>query len=322
MARIGAFAAGAALPWPDLAALAGAPDPPKSRVVIARDESLLTGKLNEHADILRKLLDAAVLRLTDRADARSAWRSLFKPTDRTIGIKVNALGLCTSPAVVDALSACLVAAGFRAENLIIWDRFDVELAEAGYKLNKSTTGVRCFGTDAEHIGAGYQDDVTVSGNIGSCYSKIVAERVDALISVPVLKDHNLAGVSLGLKNFYGAIHNPNKYHGTNCDPFIADVCAHRFIADKWRLTICDAVRAQFNAGPARHPGFAWPYAGLIVSNDVVAADAVAADLLEHRRIEANLPPLGVDGRPTTHITTAAARNLGTADPARIDRIEV
>ena len=107
-----------------------------------------------------------------------------------------------------------------------------------------------------------------------------AEEVNALISVPVLKDHNLAGVSLGMKNFYGAIHNPNKYHDHNCDPYVSDVVSHRYIAPKWRLTVCDATLAQYHAGPGRHPGFAWPFGGLIVSNDVVAADAVAADVLE------------------------------------------
>ena len=143
-----------------------------------------------------------------------------------------------------------------------------------------------------------------------------------LISVPVLKDHNGAGVSLGMKNFYGAIHNPNKYHEHNCDPYIVDVVAHRFIARKWRLTICDGLRAQYQGGPTANPGFAWPFGGLIVSRDFVAADAVAADLLEARRREAGLKSLMEDGRPAKHIATAGARGLGVADLAKIERIEV
>jgi len=87
-------------------------------------------------------------------------------------------------------------------------------------------------------------------------------------------------VTLGMKNFYGAIHNPNKYHDQNCDPYIVDAVSHRYVARKWRLTICDGVRAQYNAGPGAHPGFAWPFGGLLLGRDFVAVDAVGADWLE------------------------------------------
>jgi uncharacterized protein (DUF362 family) len=322
--RLGAGAAGAAITGivvPGCAAESQETNNPAPRVVIARDEALTKGRPDEHRELLRKMLDASVLKLTDAPDPAAAWRKLFRPRDR-VGIKINTLGLSTQPAVVEAIVAGLLATGVAPENIIIWDRFDVELAAAGYKLNKSTQGVQCRGTDAERAGAGYQKEVESSGRIGSCFSRIVAEQVDALISVPVLKDHNLAGVSLGMKNFYGAIHNPNKYHDHNCDPYVADVVSHRFIAPKWRLTVCDAVRAQYHAGPGRHPGFAWPFGGLIVSTDFVAADAVAADLLETQRKEKGLKSLTEENRPPKHIATAAARGLGVADLARIERIEV
>jgi uncharacterized protein (DUF362 family) len=270
---------------------------------------------------LRKLLDASLQKVTKATDAAVAWRGLFKPTDR-VGIKVNTLGLSTQPVVVDAVVAGLRSAGVPAENILIWDRFDVELAKAGYRLSKSKTGVQCLGTDAEHYGSGYQPTVESSGRIGSCFSRILAEDVTALISVPVLKDHNLAGVSLGMKNFFGAIHNPNKYHDHNCDPYVVDVVSHRFIAPKWKLTVCDATRAQYNAGPARHDSFAWTCGGLIVSTDFVAADAVAADLLESQRKAKGLKSLANEKRPPVHIATAAARGLGVADLNRIERLEV
>ena len=292
-----------------------------SRVVTARDEALTKGQVDEQTGLLCKLLDAAMQKLTDTPDAGTAWRQVFRPKDR-VGIKVNTLGLSTQPAVVEVIVAGLRQADVPAENIIIWDRFDVELVRAGFKLNKSSRGVQCRGTDAEQIGSGYQRRIESSGRIGSCFSHIVGEQVDALISVPVLKDHNLAGVSLGMKNFFGAIHNPNKYHDHNCDPYIADVVAHRFIGPKWRLTVCDATRAQYNAGPGSHPGFGWPFGGLIVSTDYVAADAIAADLLESQRKTKGLKSLADDGRPAKHIATAAAHGLGEADLGKIERIEV
>ena len=294
---------------------------PKSRVVIARDDQLTRGHLNQHRELLHKLINAAMQRLTNAADPVSAWRQLFHPTDR-IGIKVNTLGLSTQPVVVDAIVAGLRQAGIPAENILIWDRFDVELSRAGFKLNKSRSGVQCRGTDAEHYGSGYTKRIESSGQIGSCFSQIVAKHVNVLISVPVLKDHNLAGVSLGMKNFYGAIHNPNKYHDNNCDPYIVDTVSHRYIGPKWKLTVCDATQAQHHAGPTRHPGFAWPFGGLILSRDFVAADAVATDLLETERKAQGLKSLEQERRPAKHILTAGARQLGECDLSKIQRIEV
>ncbi len=292
-----------------------------ARVAIARDEKLTRGKLDEHQDLLSRMLDASMQKLFGVEDPLLAWRRLFGSADR-VGIKVNTLGFSTRPQVVNAIVAGLRRAGVRPENIIIWDRFDVELAKAGFKINKSGDGVRCYGTDAERYGSGYLPNIEISGEIGSCFSRIVAEQVDKLICVPVLKDHNLAGVSLGLKNWYGAIHNPNKYHEQNCDPYIADVAGHRYIRPKWKLTVCDALTAQYNAGPQRHEDYVWPFSGLIVGHDVVAVDAVGADILEKQRADKGLKPLARDHRPAVHIATVAARGMGTADLSKIERIEV
>jgi len=321
MTQVGAAAAGVALPVPSWMASVCAAGNPLSRVVVARDETLTRGRVEEHANLLRKLLDASLRRLTDAADTAGAWRGLFKPADR-VGIKVNTLGLSTNPVVVDAVVAGLRQADVPAENIVVWDRFDVELQQAGFTLNRSADGVRCYGTDAEAIGSGYQQKIESSGRIGSCYSRIIAEQVDVLICVPVLKDHSLAGVSLGMKNFYGAIHNPNKYHDDNCDPFVVDVVSHRFVRPKWRLTVCDATRAQCHAGPARNPGFMWPFGGLIVGTDVVAVDAVGADLIEVERRTRGLKSLAEEQRSPRHIATAHARGLGVGDLSSIERLEV
>jgi hypothetical protein len=82
----------------------------------------------------------------------------------------------------------------------------------------------------------------------------------ALISFGVVKDHDLSGVSAGIKNWYGVIHNPNKYHGSNCNPYLADVVRHPFIASKLRLTLLDGVEGQCQGGPAP-PGGVFRSAG-------------------------------------------------------------
>ena len=70
------------------------------------------------------------------------------------------------------------------------------------------------------------------------------EDLTALINVGVLKDHNLSGVSVGLKNWYGAIHNPNKHHEDSCTPYIPLLAAFSLIRKKLRLTIIDGSVAQ------------------------------------------------------------------------------
>lgn len=295
---------------------------PEPRVAVVRDDLLSRDTIDsKHRELVSKMLDASVQAITRQTDPAHSWGHLFGDRER-VGIKVNTLGLATHPVVVDAIVAGLLQAGLKDENILIWDRFDVELDRAGFDLNRSGRGARCRGTDADNVGRGYQRTIEVSGRIGSCYSRIVAEEVDALISVPVLKDHNLAGVSLGMKNFYGAIHNPNKYHDDNCDPYIADVVSHRFIAPKWRLTVCDGTRAQYHNGPGASPAFAWPFGGLIVGTDFVATDRVAASLLEAERSAKGLPSLAEENRPSRHITTAGTRGLGEADLNKIERIEI
>ncbi len=292
-----------------------------ARVAIARDEKLAKGTAVEHRPLIEQMLNAAVQKITEKATAEQAWASIFSPKD-VVGIKVNCLGLATHPVVVDAIVAGLRMADVSPEKILIWDRFDVELSHAGFRINKSGNGVRCYGTDTAGYGSGYESQIEDVGQVGTCFSRIVSRTVTTLISVPVLKDHNLAGASLGMKNFFGAIHNPNKYHDHNCDPYVADVMSHRYVGPKMRLVVCDGTRAQYNAGPAKNPGFAWPFDGLIVGRDFVAADSVAAHLLDEQRKRSGLKALAQDKRPPRYIQTAARKGLGEADLAKIEQVQV
>jgi uncharacterized protein (DUF362 family) len=226
--------------------------------------------------------------------------------------------------VAEGLGRSLGGAELAPERTIVWDRADRELERAGYTLRKGGSGVRCYGTDGvtgfgRH---GYDTVVATSGAIGSLYSRIVTEQCDALVSVPVLKDHNLAGLTCALKNFFGAIHNPNKYHDDGCAPFVADVCAHEHIRNRLRLALCDATQPQYNGGPPRRPRWQWPYGGIILSTDAVALDRVALAVLERKRAAAGLKPLAAEQRPVRYLEHAAARNLGRADLAEIEVVSI
>jgi uncharacterized protein (DUF362 family) len=131
----------------------------------------------------------------------------------TVGFKTSCLARkfnSTPVALVDALTGLLIDRGFDANDLVIWERTSRELADAGFTLNASGQGVRCLGTDAN--GSGYTDRLFNHGPVDSQVSRILTETVEHNVNLPVLKHHSIAGLSAGMKNLYGAIHNPNKFH--------------------------------------------------------------------------------------------------------------
>jgi uncharacterized protein (DUF362 family) len=292
-----------------------------AKVVVARREAALNPDGSPRAPETRKLLDKAVAALAGKPDAQAAWKSLFSPDD-IIGIKVNCLagrGLSSNPELVAALADSLALAGFERRKIIIWDRTERDLISAGFST-KGLNGARVLATDS--AGVGYESSIEFSGAVGSCFSTIISRICTAIINVPVLKDHDLAGVSLGMKNFYGAIHNPNKYHDNNCDPYVADLSAHPFIRNKLRLVICDGLKAQYHGGPAPRPQWSWPAATLLVATDPVAVDRIGWDIIEEKRKEAGMKPLKDTGREPKYIKTADDLGLGAGDMAKITKISV
>jgi uncharacterized protein (DUF362 family) len=289
----------------------------KTTVVITKRPEVYSTSGELSSSVVKQMIDAGFTKLTGISDVNKAWLSIFKP-EETIGIKVNAVGgrnICTHHEVAYAVANSLVSAGIKRYRIIIWDRLTEELRRGGYTINRDENALRCFGTDGD-----YEREPETSGSIGSCFSSIVSRRCDALISIPVLKDHDLSGVSINLKNFYGVIHNPNKYHDNGCDPYIADLNAHPYIKDKLRLIICDGLTAQCNGGPGFKPQWAWKYSGLLFSRDPVAIDQVGCQAIDEQRRFKGLQTLAEAGRFPKHIQTAAKLNLGIADPAKITTI--
>ena len=295
-------------------ALRGAPA--TAHVGMARDPAVLTASGGVLPAGVAALLDRALAGALGTPTATAGLARLFGPAD-TVGIKVNCLagrGLSTHLELVEAIIAALVQVGVRADRIIVWDRTDHDLTRARYRVRRSGDGPLVFGTNDD-----YENEPIDAGSVGGCLSRILTRRVTAVVNVPILKDHDLAGISGALKSFYGAIHNPNKYHDDNCAPFVADLAAHPMVQGKARLTVFDALRPQFQGGPAYVPEYAWPLGAVFASTDPVAADAVALDLISRKRREVGLESLEHAGRPARWLPLAAARGLGVADLARITR---
>jgi uncharacterized protein (DUF362 family) len=242
------------------------------------------------------------------------WMRLCGPDD-VVAIKVNGLASGTfspRPELVRAIAAGVRTAGVHAANVIIWDRTTREVERSGFPPQKGADDVRAYGTDALR-GGGYGGDLEFSGSVGSLVSRIVSEYATVLINVGVLKDHDLAGVSAGMKSLYGAIHNPNRYHDNHCDPFVAEVAALPSIRRKLRLTVVDGILAQAEAGPGFAAQWVWPCDRLLLAVDPVACDRVAWDLLEARRARVGVPTLTEAGRPPGWIAAAAEIGIGRSE---------
>jgi uncharacterized protein (DUF362 family) len=145
-----------------------------------------------------------------------------------------------------------------------------------------------------------------------------------LINVPVLKDHDGAGVTIALKNMYGVIHNPNKYHPNGCNPYVADLNMLPQIKSRMRLTLCDATTVIYEGGPGYKPEHSWKCNALLVSQDPVALDSTGWQIIERKRAENGLKTLEAEGRAPHYIATAAdhEHRLGMNDPRRISALEV
>jgi uncharacterized protein (DUF362 family) len=286
--------------------------------VISRVDPEVFGTEGHDEKRVLALVNDAVTSLVGVKDPSEAFRALFDPED-VVGIKVNCLagpGMSSSPAVVAALVAGLRSIGVPHKQVFIWERSTEELRKAGFEPNKySDKRPRCFGNDE----GGWMDEIEFSGEVGSLWSRVLAKRCTALINVPVLKDHDLSGVGCGMKNMYGAIHNPNRYHEDNCDPFVADVSAHPHVKDKLRLVLCDALTAQYHGGPARVLKHQWRPGQVLASADPVALDRVAQKLIEEQRAAKGMPSLAESKRPPKWLETAAGKHhLGEADLAKIE----
>jgi len=289
------------------------------RVAVARELTPAGATLRSNLDALpaarvRERLDAILTALA----GNDPWQRLFCPDD-TVAIKINGMApgnLSPRQELVWAIAAGLAAAGVRDGRIIIWERTTRELERCGFPRQTGPDAVRVYGTDSLR-GGGYGGQIESCGAVGSFVSEVLTRHATALINVGVLKDHDLAGVSAGMKNLYGAIHNPNRYHDRACDPYVAEVTALPSVRTRLRLTVIDAVLAQAQGGPAYAPAWVWPCDRLIVGVDPVAVDQVAWNLIEDERAGRGLPRLAEDHREPTWIDTAARMGLGRREALRV-----
>lgn len=304
----------------------------KSRVILAAHNHIIGSNEKINAAIVRTVLDENLIALTNTTSVKDAWIQIFPALQSTevIGIKVNCAEprLPSHPEVVYAIAQSLIdSLDVNPNNILIWERSDRGLRRAKYTINTSDQGIRCFGnvhrfTMVDGVphnildeSIGYDENAVVDIGKGKQVhlSKILTRYCTYLINVPVLKDHNCAGVTLSLKNHYGSIDEPWLCHENFCDPYIANLNAVPHIKDKTKLILCDALFGIYRGGPQGAPQ--WINRQLLASTDPVALDYVGMTIINQQRQKRNIRPVSQEAR---HIHTAAQRGLGTDDPQHMD----
>lgn len=156
----------------------------------------------------------------------------------------------------------------------------------------------------------YYKPVTVKGQV--LKTTTVHELIlncDVFINVPVLKHHSSADMSIAMKNLMGIVWDRRFWHRNNLHQCIADFAGYR----KPDLNVIDAYRVMMKNGPRGvSEADVSIMKSLIVSRDIVAADAAAAKLF------------GGNPEDVGYIKLAHDMKIGTMDLSKlsIHRISV
>ena len=292
-----------------------------SRVVRVTHPSVVASG-DVDASAVSDMIAQGMRALLDEDTPEAAFAALFAPQD-VVAIKVNCLAgppLSSHPEVANALADRLAGVGIPRGAIIIYDRESRELAAVGYSISRQPGDVRCLGSDE----VGYDSEPTLQGSVGTCFSRILSSMATALINVPVMKDHDVAGVSGALKNHYGSIHNPNKLHMDHCSPYIADLNCADAIRSRQRLIVFDALFACYDGGPGYKPATTVGLGQLLFATDPVAIDWVCHQQIEDLRRRNGLAPLEAEERAPVYIAEAASpeRGLGNADADSVEVVDV
>ena len=280
------------------------PDVP-SKVVHAHHASVWDGE-ELVPEALRQMLNASITELTGLTEAAKAWTALFAPDER-VAIKVNAGWSGIHVPLVMAVTDRLQEAGIPPKQIVIFEDHTARLEIAGFPINEDGPGVRCYGNAGWHPSDWrfIDTDIKLNAVLMSC---------NALINMPVLKGHTMAGISFALKNHYGAFSRPSDFHHPRLNQGIGELNALPPIKDRTRLIIGDVL--DLNVRRSRCGDL------IPMSFDPVAHDAVGLRLytellnLAERSTEAALQ------LASGWLEAAANLGVGTNDPDNIDLVEI
>ncbi len=170
-----------------------------------------------------------------------------------------------------------------------------------------------LGIPAQNIGI---DDRSVLDNP-------VFQKATALINMRPIRTHHWSGIGGLIKNYIMFSDSPPKWHPDACAD-LAGVWNLPLVRGKTRLNVLVALVPLFHGkGPHHYQSrYQWPYKGLLLSTDPVAADAVGLTILTNKRkshFKKHIPLV----TSAKHVQLAQTRHgLGLADPERIELVKM
>ncbi len=257
-----------------------------------------------HEPICREMLSQSLRRLMRTDTPTQAWRKLLKSND-IIGIKFNRSGqeqLATSLVLGKLIVQSIIEAGWREEQIVL-----IEPPPALPLLFETRAPLEGFEEYETDFGSGKDNLTRIMG------------QITALINVPFLKTHNIAGMSGCLKNLsHGLIKHPARFHDNGCNPYVADIVALPQIRNKLRLCIVDALRVVFKDGPIPNDDNVEIANTLLLTQDPVAGDSIGLTLLNGIRKKHRLSRLPDHVEYLLQLATAHRKGLGMAVLRSID----
>jgi hypothetical protein len=332
------------------------PGPFPGKVVkIADPKSLVEDKFD--GKVVGEMVKKGITNLTGQ-DVKKSFGLFFDKKD-VVGIKVNPVGpplINTRPEVVDAVIKWLVDSGLPKENIIVWDRFDYMLRDAGFTPQRFP-GVKIEGMqrmiedekstawkdkDGNHVSINnFDKDVFlfVKGVVGrnvpnypsdefylnqhvfngeySYFGKLVTQKLTKIINIAAYKDTGGNAISMATKNIgYGSLCNVGRLHAPLGLKTNTMVIACPVIRDKMVLNITDGLRGQYEGGPDKNAQFVYPNHSLYFATDPFALDMFCHNELKEKR-RAMGRPINDNPRFTEYLRYAEELKLGVVDTAKM-----
>ena len=328
------------------------------KVVEVKDKrSLVNDRFD--AKVIGEMFERGIRTLTGK-DMKASFAMLFEPGD-TVGIKVNPVGpplINTRPELADAVIAWLVDNGIPKTRIVIWDRFDYMLKDAGFTPERfpgvaleglqtmDETGNTWKRPDGTHVSVdnfdkdvyyfakgivgkgvrGYKDDEFylnqhVFNGEYSYFGKLLTKRLSKIVNLAAFKNTG-PGISMATKNLgYGSLCNTGRLHAPLFFNVCTEVLAAPVMREKLILNVTDGLRAQYDGGPDKNAQFVYDNHSLYF-----ATDPFALDMICHRQIVAKRKEMGVavneNPRFTEYLYYAERLGLGVATPDKIQYTRV
>lgn len=229
---------------------------------------------------------------------RPGQRVLIKPNICTS--RAPEYAATTNPVVVATLVTLCREAG--ADRVLVVDN-PFSGVNTAYRTSGIEAAVKAVGGDIETMSRlKYRKTEIPLGKdikVWSIYED--ALTYDVLINVPIAKNHNLATLTLGMKNLMGLIDNPGAFH-SNIGQRLADLGT----VVRPHLILVDAVRILTRNGPTGGNLQDVKTLNTVVATvDPVAADAYAATLF------------GLEGDDLPYVRAGFETGLGEKDLSKL-----